>query len=155
MLAAKFPHFPVFFPANVPKKDFHDFDAGAGPPVRTSSVLRQNFAGGGHWVLFWYVSGRSLLFIFICSQVDVILIKCVQFYHWWAIVSVRFYPDHHCCRRCPMFLQPIAIFSQKLEGLRGHLGCVQVRSLSDKQRVDLKLRIGRLHLNSGGKKTKA
>ena len=81
MLAAKFPHFPVFFPANVPKKDFHDFDAGAGPPVRTSSVLRQNFAGGGHWVLFWYVSGRSLLFIFICSQVDVILIKCVQFYH--------------------------------------------------------------------------
>ena len=50
-----------------------------------------------------------------------------------------------------MFLQPIAIFSQKLEGLRGHLGCVQVRLLSDKQRVDLKLRIGRLHLNSGGK----
>ena len=54
-----------------------------------------------------------------------------------------------------MFLQPIAIFSQKLEGLRGHLGCVQVRSLSDKQRVDLKLRIGRLHLNSGGKKNKS
>ena len=52
---------------------WHNCDSGSRSPLRTPSLLWQNIAWGGHWVLFWYVSSEEFynickLTAIFCSQ---------------------------------------------------------------------------------------